>query len=56
MTACGFVNMENPGNVRPEDFFKGALNGYTAKMQDGVDAFYQMVNRLFVRKIAEDDF
>ncbi len=48
-----FINMENPGDIGPEDFFERALNRDSAEMQDGIYAFNQLVNSVFVGEIAQ---
>ncbi len=56
MAACSFVDVKYAADVGAEDLFEGPLHGDTAEMQDRVDAFDQLVHRLFVGKVAEDDF
>lgn len=52
MPACRFVDMENAADIGAEDLFRRALHRDTAKVQDGVYPFNQLVDGLFVGKIA----
>ncbi len=52
MAAGGFVDVKNPADIGAEDFFERALHGYATEMQDGVDAFDQVVYRVFVGQVA----
>ena len=56
MPAGSFVDMENAADIGPEDFFERALYRDTAEVQDGVYPFNQLVNGVFIGKIAQEDF
>ena len=56
MPACRFVDMENAADIRAEDLFERTLHRDTAKVQDGVYPFNQLVDGLFVGKVAGEHF
>jgi hypothetical protein len=56
MATRGFVDMENAADIGAEDLFERALHRDTAKVQDGVYPFNQLVDGLFVGKVADEHF
>ena len=52
MAAGGFVDMEHATDIRAQYFFERALHRNAAKVQDGVDALYQLMHGVFVGQVA----